>query len=497
VGVIKRQSIKGTVYSYIGTVIGFITAGLLFPKFLTTERIGLLSLLASYATLFAVLGNLGFNSVVIRLFPWFRDEGKKHHGFFFLITVVIITGYLLALTLFFILKPVIIKDSIEQSPLFVEYIYLIPFLTLFILLYSIYDTWNRALFNATYGTFLVEVFQRCVILVLMLLFIAGITGIHAFTLLYAAALCLPGILIFYPLIIKKQISLKPEPGFINRDLRKEIINVGIFGIITGYSNIIIQRVDTIMINSMIDLSATGVYSISLLFGSIVSLPSRSLTRISSSVVSDAWKINDLETIRSIYYKSCLNQTIIGALVFAGIWANIGNVFHILPSEFISGKYVIFWFGLSAVLSMMTGVSSSIISQSAYYRYNTWFTLVFGIMVLIMNLILIPAFGITGAALAALISSLTYHLMQMIFLYVKFRLFPYDLKILMALAITAVTYLLSLLLPELSNFIIDIIIRSLLMTIVFAALILLLKVSDDVNDVTKTILNRLRSFITRK
>jgi O-antigen/teichoic acid export membrane protein len=497
VGVIKRQSIKGTIYSYVGTVIGFITAGLLFPRFLTTERIGLLSLIASYATLFAVLGNLGFNNVVIRLFPWFRDEEKKHHGFFFLITAVIISGYLLSLLIFLLLKSLIIKDSIEQSPLFVDYIYLIPYLTFFLLLYSIYDTYNRALFNATYGTFLVEVFQRAAILLLILLFIAGITGIHAFTLLYVAVLALPGVLIFYPLVIKKQISLKPEPGFIDRNLRKEIIHVSFFGIIVGYSNIIIQRVDTIMINSMIDLSATGIYSISLLFGSIVSLPSRSLTRISSSVISDSWKINDLDTIRSVYYKSCLNQTIIGALVFIGIWANIGNVFNILTPEFISGKYVIFYFGLSALLTMMTGVSSSIISQSEYYKYNTWFTLVFGLMVIVTNLILIPAYGITGAALAALLSNISYHLMQMIFLYIKYRLFPYDLKIVFVLLVALATYMLSLLLPELSNFILDILVRSALITIVYGSLVLILNVSNDVNDIKTYLIGKIRSLLTKK
>ena len=492
-GIIKRQSIKGTAYSYIGTVIGFITAGLLFPRFLATEQIGLLSLLASYSTLFAVFASFGFTSVVIRLFPYFRDEQNQHNGFFFLTTAVTICGYLLSILLFLLLKPLIIKDSIEQSPLFVSYLYLVPLLTFFLLVYSIFDSYNRALFNATYGTFLTEVFQRMVILSILILFIAGLTGFHHFVLLYITALCLPGILIFYPLILKKQVYITPQLSFIKKDLRKEIISVSTFGIIIGYSNIIIQRVDTIMINSMIDLSAAGIYSISLLFGSIVSLPSRSISRISTTVISDAWKIEDIDTIKSVYYKSCLNQTIIGGLVFAGIWANIGNVFHILPSEFLSGKYVIFFFGLSALTSMMSGVCSQIINLSKSYRYNTYFTFAFGLMVIATNLILIPAMGIVGAALAALISNLIYHLLQIIFLYIKYRLFPYDIKIIIVFIIIVLTYLFSLLIPELPNFILDIFVRSLLMTIVFGSLIVILKVSKDFDDIKILVINRIRSF----
>ncbi len=493
-GIIKRQSIKGTIYSYIGTVIGFVTAGLLFPKYLTTEKIGLLSLLASYSNLFAVFASLGFNSVIIRLFPYFRDEKKKHHGFFFLIIIVTVFGYIMSLLVFQLLKPIIIKDSIEQSRLFIDYLYLVPPLIFFLLIFSLLDSYNRALFNATYGTFLIEVFQRLVIFVITIVLIAELTNYHYFVILYIIALSLPGVLVFYPLIRKKQLFFNSEFEFIGKNLRKEIINVSTFGILIGFSNVIIQRIDTIMINSMIDLSATGVYTISLLFGSIVSLPSRSLNRISTSVIADSWKLNDIDTIKSIYFKSCLNQTIIGSLVFAGIWANISNVFHILPVEYLSGKYVILFFGMSALITMISGISSSIINLSRYYRYNTYFMFAFGLMIIITNLIFIPKYGITGAALASVISNLTFHMMHMIFLYIKFKLFPYDRKIIIVLLIAVISYLINLLLPELPNFIIDIAYRSSIMTIIFVFLIVVSKVSKEVDEIKILIINKIFPFL---
>jgi O-antigen/teichoic acid export membrane protein len=143
--------------------------------------------------------------------------------------------------------------------------------------------------------------------------------------------------------------------------------------------------------------------------------------------------------------------------------------------------------------MMSGVSSSIINLSKYYRYNSYFTIAFGLMVIVTNLIFIPVYGITGAALAAFISSLSYHLIQMVYLYFKFGLFPFDLKIVIVLLITVITYLLSLLLPELPNFIPDILVRSILMTIVFGTLIMVLKVSKDVDNIKIKVIAMLRSF----
>jgi len=223
VGIIQRQSIKGTIYSYIGVIIGFVTTGLLFPKFLSPEEIGLLSLLVSYSGLFAIFANLGFNSVIIRLFPYFRDDHKKNHGFFLITLIILIIGFFLAFGLYRILKPMIVRDSMEQSKLFVDYIFLVTPLIFFSLLFNTFDAYNRALYNATFGTFLKDLLQRILIFVAMALYLVNYADFHQFVFLYAVALSIPGVLIFYPLLLKKEIHLQmPEKGSVQPEMRKEI-----------------------------------------------------------------------------------------------------------------------------------------------------------------------------------------------------------------------------------------------------------------------------------
>ena len=493
-GIIQRQSIKGTIYSYIGVIIGFVTTGLLFPKFLSPEEIGLLSLLVSYSSLFAIFGNLGFNSVIIRLFPYFRDDQGKHHGFFFITLIVMIAGFILAFALYKILQPLIIRDSMEQSRLFVDYIFLVTPLIFFTLIFNTFDSYNRALFNATFGTFLKDLFQRLLILAAMVLYISKYAGFQQFVLLYTAALCVPGVLILYPLVLKKQIHLLPERGFVKPDLRKEMFSVSFFGIVVGFSNVIIQRIDTIMINSMIDLSATGIYTISLFFGSLVAMPARSLTRISTAFIADAWKENRLDDIRKVYYKGSLTQGIIGSLLFIGIWANIHNVYQFLPQEFLEGKYVILFFGISALFTMLSGISAVILNLSRLYRFQAYFILGFGVMIVVTNLILIPILGMVGAAIASCCSNLTFHLIRMIFIYQRFKIQPFDYKILFVGLIAGISYLLNLLLPELSNYILDILLRSLFISIIFGTLILVFRLSEEVNEQVNKILKFISNLI---
>ena len=121
-GIIQRQSIKGSIYSYIGAFLGFINLAILAPKIFTTDQIGLTQVLVSLATIFAQLGTLGFNSVTSRLFPYFRSPKEGHNGFLFLQTIVGFAGFIIVLIVYFFLRDFLIDRNIEKSALFTDYI---------------------------------------------------------------------------------------------------------------------------------------------------------------------------------------------------------------------------------------------------------------------------------------------------------------------------------------------------------------------------------------
>ena len=92
-GIIIKQSIKGSIWSYLGVAIGFVTTAYLYSEYLTTEIVGLLGLLLSYSILFAQFSSLGINGVTARLFPYFRDKGKGHNGYLFIAFLVAAFGF--------------------------------------------------------------------------------------------------------------------------------------------------------------------------------------------------------------------------------------------------------------------------------------------------------------------------------------------------------------------------------------------------------------------
>ncbi len=489
-GIIQRQAIQSSVFSYLGIAIGFVNAIILAPRILTTAEIGLTSILVAYSLPFVQFSTLGFNGVITRLFPYFRDQKTNHHGFLALAFLVTLCGFILSILIFLLLKPFFIRDNIEQSPLFVDYIYYLVPLIFFSLLFTLLDSYNRVLFDAVLGTFLKDFFFKITYCITLLLYLFKWINFPQFVFAFIVVQSLPGVILASVLIIRKQISLRFQLGFISRRMAKLMVNICLFSILAGISGIAISMIDRIMINSMIDLGATGIYTVAFYFSFLLLIPLKSISNISTPIIAELMKRKQLDEISSIYQKSSINQLVIGILLFIGIWANIHNVFVILPEEYEAGKYVIFFMMLAKLFEMSTGVANLIIATSKYYRYQTYLISALVVFVIITNLIFIPRYGIVGAAIASAFCAFIYNFLRYLFLHIRFKMQPFNSKTLLLIFIGIGTYLMSLLIPIFSNFIIDIIVRSSLITILFGLLILSIRVSEEVNKNFFSILKKL-------
>ncbi len=490
-GIIIKQSIKGSIWSYLGVLIGFLTTSYLFPNYLTTDTIGLFSVLVAYSSLFGQFSLLGTNGVTSRLFPHFRDNNGNHHGFLFLTLIFMSIGFSLFILLYAIFSPALIESNLEKSGLFSQYIYLLVPMTFFIMIFNLLDTYNKVLYDAVFGTFLQEFLQRLIILITTLLFVFKIININTLIIFYASAVSVKGIFMLLFLYQKGQLNFKPEYGFIDKSFRKEIIDVAIFSILGGFGTMIVFNIDKIIINQMLDLSNTGVYTIALYFGTLVIIPSRPLLKISGTLIADAWKENNILKIKDIYYKSCLNQFIIGGFLFLGIWANIDNILIILGEEYEQSKWVIFFIGLGYLFDMMTGANGQIISMSKYYRISLYFILSLIVLVIILLFVLIPLLGITGAAISIAGALFLNNLMRYIFLLSKFKFQPINIKFLIVTVFyLAIFFIVSLISQQ--QLIIDIFIRGSIISILSGTAILLFRISPEINETIKTILKILFS-----
>ncbi|MEO6901901.1 MAG: oligosaccharide flippase family protein [Bacteroidia bacterium] len=482
-GIIEKQATTNTIYSYLGAFLGFITV-MWLPHLLSTDENGLVRILVSVSVLLAQIGNLGFSSVTIRFFPYFKNKEKGHHGFLFYGIIISLVGFLLCWITFLVFEKRIIADNQEKSKLLVEYLFYLMPLTLFTLFFNLFDNYLRASYNSVIGLFTKEFLQRILILIVLALYFFNFISFSAFVLLYVTSVCTPTVLLMYSIIKNNEWHVKPIRGFISKDLRNEILKLSFYTILSGSAGALIANIDTIMVNQMLGLSKTGVYGIAFYFGTIIAIPARSLYRISTSIVAEAFKVNDLEKINRLYNKSCNGQLTVGLLLFIGIWINIDNIMTLLPPEYESGKYVILFISAGNLIDMGTGINSIIVLTSKHYRYDAYFMFSVVLITILTNYLLIPVYGITGSAIATAITVATYNILRGLLIFYKYKMQPYDVNTIKLITIAIASFLIGYFIPKLNNSYMDILMRSSIVTLLFIFSILKSEASPEINNKIK-------------
>jgi len=409
-GIVRNQTLRGTAWSYLGALLGFVNIILLSPKIFSTGEIGVVQLLMSLATVLAQFSSLGFTNVINRLFPYFRDNREKHNGFLGLAMIITLAGFILALIFLKFYSPFFERVNMERSPLIAEYSFYLPALLLITLLFNLLDNYNKVLYDAVLGTFLKEFLFRVLNFGLICLFWFGVIDFAGYLFGYVISQGVPLIIIFISLLVRGEISLKFKQGFITHGLRKEIFFLSLFGILTGFSSIILTTLDKVFINRYLGENEVGIYAIATYFAVMIALPGRSVAKISIPFLAESWKNDDLNTIYDLYRRSSINQYAIGLLIFTGLVVNLDNIFRLLPEAYGNSGGVIIMVGLGYLISIIAGINGIILSTSTLYRYQTWLMFILVALFVGTSMIFIPLYGINGAALATMISNIIYNML---------------------------------------------------------------------------------------
>jgi O-antigen/teichoic acid export membrane protein len=491
-GIIKRQTILSSAFAYAGTAVGFISQGILFPKLLTTDQVGLLGVLLAYVVVLAQFSNMGLNGAGGRYFPYFRNHDRQHNGYMLLSLLTTSTGVLLTSALLFALQPWMVAWSEEKSALFADYYFWLIPLTVFFVLFNVFDNYAKLLYDSVPGTLYQQFINRLLILTAIVAYGLGWLSFHGFMLAWMGAWLAPALLMFGRVVQKHGLGLSPRFLTVPPDLRRDLLRYSALSLFTALSSNIILSIGSIMINAVEGLEKTGVFTIANYFGSVIALPAASLYKVAGTIIADAWKRNDPAHIADVYARSCLNQLIIGVLVFVGIAANLPNVFQLLPADYEAGYYVVLWIGLGKLIDMATGVNGVILATSRYYAYDSAFFIGLIIVTVGVNAWLIPRYGINGAAMGTAIVTALYNFVRTTFVWIAFRMQPFSWRFAVVLLVGLAVWGLSVQYPYgtgTTRVVLDVTLRSTFITLLFGGLVVGLRLSPDLNQMVAGVVKR--------
>ncbi len=466
-GIIKRQGIKNAISTYMGILLGFINLIVIQPFFLTPEEIGLTRLLFSVSFLISLFLPLGVTNLTVKYFPLFRNDENGHNGFFGFMLLFPVLGFVVVSSLLLVFKDFIIAQYIKESPLFTEYFYfLFPF-TFILGLITVFNNYAYSLFKTTVPTFLNDVVTRLLSIVLFSVYFLKLLSLYqmviCFVLIYGVQLFF---LLTYIFKVDKP-KLKFDLAFIKKRNLNEMIFYSSLLSFASIASLGIKYMDAVFIGKYLPLGFVGIYSIAAFIPNVIEAPLSALERITSTKISHALAMNNLDEIKDIYYKSVKYVLLIGCLLFIGINTNIKDLLSFLPAEYYQGYKVIYIISLSALLNLAAGGSASIIFNSDKYKLGVVLLIGLAVSAMVFNIIFIPMFGMEGAAFATLLSLSLYSLLRIFIVWYYYKLNPFTKDVFKISILTVFVFLLVYFVPVPSSPLLSIIIRSLLATLTYA------------------------------
>ncbi|MGB3619477.1 MAG: polysaccharide biosynthesis C-terminal domain-containing protein [Catalinimonas sp.] len=496
-GIIIRQSVKASVVTYAGVALGAFSFLWLFPRFASEEQIGLYKLIQSLGLLLAMFVQFGATGVVERFFPYFKDRARQHHGFLPFVLLYPLPGLLLFGVAWLLFRDFWLSLYAAKAPQVNAYFWWFVPLTVFLIYQGVLDGYARVHLRIVVPSLFREVGLRVAAIGLMLAFATGLLPFSAVVVGYILGI---GVGVVGLMLYLRNLGVwfvRFSGVRLSKPLLRQMASFSLVIVLGGTSSVVISQIDSVMIGSLYGIKEVGVYAIAFFIGTVIEIPRRMISQISIPLLAQAWKDDDLPKIAEIYRKASLNQMIVGMLLLLGIWANSEAIFHLIPNGHLyrPGRYVILFIGLARLIDMTGGLSSEIITQSRYYAFTMWSSASLAGLLVVTNLVLIPRFGITGAALATALSVLTYVLIKFLFIRWRFGLQPFTWRTLFVPTLAGAVWLVAGLVPppppDLPGTLLNVALRSVVITVLFLGPLLLLRISPDANGALQAVWSNLR------
>lgn len=442
-GSIRKQTIISSVLIYIGFLIGFVNHYLsTLNGSLTVEQFGLTRIFFDFAQNMMAFGALGMIPVIYKFYPYYKDNLAQDKidlmGWAMIASLI---GFIIVLVSGLVFQPYFVKKFIDRSPLIVEYYYwMFPF-AMGMLFFSVLEGFSWALQLSVVSNFLKETIFRSLICILILLFYLKLISFQVFIYLFAFQYLVIFLALLIYLIKTGNLHFNFRLSRVTRKFWKKMLSMQ--ALLYGGTLIasVAATIDSFIIASIMGLKAVGVFVFAQYVANVLQVPQRSITAVSSSFLSRAWKDKNYAEINRIYSRSCINLLILTLFLFGNIWLNVkeGIIVLDIQKEYLDSMMVIFVLSMVRIVDAGTGLNAMVINTSTFWRFDFISGVVLIGLRFPLTYYLIKHYGILGSAIAELIAYGVYNFIRYEFLRRKFHMQPFNMKTVYALLLSVAAY----------------------------------------------------------
>lgn len=475
-GIVINQSFKNTITTYLGFGLGAINTLFLYTEFMSDTYYGLVAYILSTANIMMPLMAFGVQNTIIKFYSTFKTKNALNS---FLTLMLFLP---LALTIPIGLIGYLGCDTIvswltQKNSIVGNYLWYIFITALAMAYFEVFFAWVKVQMKTVFGNFMKEVFHRVGVMVLLFAlyfewlaveqFLIGLVGVYVLRMLL--------------MLINAFYVRLPVFRFNKIDKLSSILKYSSLIIVAGSIATMILDIDKFMLNNYIEIEKVAYYSVAVFIATVIAVPQRAMHQIMMPLTAKFINDNNREELNDLYERSSLTLYIISGFIFLLIVLNINQLYAIIPEEFSGGITVVFLISIAKLYDNLLGNNNAILFNSDYYRMVLVFGVVLAISAVILNIVLIPLYGIDGSALATLIAVLLYNTIKIIFVKKTFNMLPFTKQTLKISILLVVCVLVFYFWEFPFNAYLNIVLKSITIGIVYALLIYKLNISEDINE----------------
>ncbi|MEH6536060.1 MAG: polysaccharide biosynthesis C-terminal domain-containing protein [Psychroserpens sp.] len=478
-GIVIHQSLRNTITTYLGFGIGAINALFLYTNFISNEYYGLVAYILSAANIMMPLMAFGAHNTIVKFYSTFKTKNSLNS----FLTLMLILPLVLSIPVAIVgdLAYDTIANILSQKNDIVSgYLWYIFITAVSMAYFEVFYAWVKVQMRTVFGNFMKEVFHRVGAMMLLFSvffnyitvdqFLMGIVGVYVarafIMMLYAFGKRLP---VF---------------RFNKIDKLSSILKYSSLIIIAGSIATIILDLDKFMLNNYLDIEMVAYYSVAVFIATVIAVPQRAMHQILLPLTAKFLNENNKAELKDLYQRSSLTLYVISGFIFLLIIVNINELYEVIPSEFSGGLIVVFLISIAKLYDNLLGNNNAILFNSDYYRMVLVFGVVLAVLAIILNMILIPKYGINGSAMATFIAILVYNTIKVYFVKLKFNMLPFTSETL-KISILLIAIVFGFYFWEFPfNPYVNILLKSLAIGIVYGIMIYKLNISEDISEVIR-------------
>lgn len=492
---IRKQSIISSLIIYFGFAVGMLNVYFFTKEGLfTVEEYGLTSIFMAVGGVMMGFASLGMPSYIYKFYPYYKDNlpDRKNDmlAWAFLVTII---GFLLVMVGGIIFKDLIIRKFGEHSPLFVTYYHWVFPVGFGLTIYNLLEVYTWNFHKSILTNFLKEVQWRLLTTLLIAFLITRvIPDFDLFIKLYSFTYPCIALILFLYLAFTGRLHFSFTFSKVSRRFLKKILQLCAY----TYSGLLIfsiaQAFDSIVLASLGGLAQAGIFGLAQIMTSVIQAPQRAVVSASIPHLSRAWKEKNRELLQRVYRRSSINLLIFSVCLFILIALNYRQAIITfgLKDSFLLGFNAFILLGITRIVDLGSGVNAQIIATSTRWRFELTSGVVLILLMLPLTYIFTVWYGLIGPAISNLISVSVYNGIRIIFLWRKFKLFPFTKEtvytILLGLGCGVICYFL---LYDIQGFL-GLVVRSLVFLLLYGTGVILFKLTPDMQPVLATLRKRI-------